>query len=275
MTGKQFRAGVRSFDAFMKREDVFSTHHNRTMKAKLKTVTLTGADDTIDPERLIAISGEYPNAGFEVEWGILIGSQSGHRFPSPGWIRNLVALARPKVKLSLHICGEHLRQIAAGKVLHIPDNILAPFQRCQLNWHAEPQGDISRNIFQAFQAMDHQQAWRPEVIFQLDGKNEQLACECASMFAPRMAGLCDLSHGAGVLPEAWPECTDLAAAYKVGYAGGLGPENLKEELPKIHAVAAGEYWIDMETKIFDGLQFSLPKCCQVLEIVQDFIAGNP
>ena len=45
---------------------------------KLQYVTMTGADESVDPKALIELSKEFPF----VEWGILIGSQSGMRFPS-------------------------------------------------------------------------------------------------------------------------------------------------------------------------------------------------
>lgn len=234
------------------------------MKSKLTTVTLTGADDTVDPARLMAVSAQYQQLGFAVEWGILIGSQSGHRFPSPEWIRTLLALADKGVNLSLHICGQHLKRITEGKSIDLLPK-MERFRRCQLNWHAEPQGDIAPFIRRAFIAMDA--AWAPEVIFQLDGKNEKLFSEC-SRGMPRTSALHDLSHGAGVLPSAWPQ-HNVFPDY-VGYAGGLGPDNLREQLPKIAEAAYGDFWIDMETKLFDGLQFSIAKCADVLDIVRGF-----
>jgi hypothetical protein len=171
------------------------------MNSKLTRVTLTGADDTVDPDELLEISEAYPN----VEWGILIGSQHGHRFPSQTWIISLmngVRELRNKPNLSLHICGAHLKRIAAGKPLDLPNGMLDIFQRCQLNWHGEPQGDIFDNIMNAFDAMP---SWSPEVIFQLDKANDDLAPEMSGRMI--MSGLFDLSHGAGVLPEEWPKRT--------------------------------------------------------------------
>lgn len=237
------------------------------MKANLTRVTFTGADDTVSPEALIDISKSWPH----VEWGILIGSQHGHRFPSENWITRLLLAAPQGMNLSLHICGKHLRDIAAGKGIALYPK-MTKIARCQLNWHAEKQGDIANSIYRAFKEMES--AWNPEVIFQLDGVNDTLACESASKFEKRIAGLFDLSHGAGVLPKEWPACTDLSAAYPVGYAGGLGPDNLREQLSLIHSVAAGDYWIDMETKLYNGLQFSLEKCVDVLKIVDEFKAKS-
>lgn len=236
--------------------------------SKLTRVTLTGADDTVDPVKLVALSAEWLNMGFELEWGILIGSQSGHRFPSYKWLRTLLEFARPKVKLSLHICGKPLRDIAAGKGMALLPK-MPSFQRCQLNWHGEDQGDISRAIYQSFKAM--QSAWTPEIIFQLDGQNDMLPIHFQTLWTRKIAGLFDLSHGTGKLPETWPEANLPGEWVPIGFAGGLGPNNLREELPKIDSAANGEYWIDMETKLFEGLQFSFYNCVEVLEIVRDFV----
>lgn len=222
--------------------------------------TLTGADDTIDPDDLIRISEAYPF----VEWGILIGSREGHRFPSTGWIKDLLA-RKAKINLSLHICGPHLLKITQG---HPPGTMFerGAFQRCQLNFHAEPQGDVAEQIADAFTAMLPQ--WSPKIIFQLDGKNHGLASRSLGR-GLACAGLHDLSHGAGILPDGWP--AGGSKIFHVGYAGGLGPENVAEQLPVIDAAAdPTPYWIDMETKLFTGLQFDLVKCQFVLARVEEF-----
>lgn len=234
------------------------------MKSNLTKVTFTGADDTIDPARLIALVASYLRDATQVEWGILIGSQSGHRFPSEQWIKSLLRMAGPKVNLSLHICGQHLKNIAAGKPLDVPFD-LAPFQRCQLNWHGDPMGNISNEIYRSFSRMES--SWTPQVIFQLDGQNNELMRACG---LKNVAGLVDHSHGRGISPSEWARLSNFSDDAPVGFAGGLGPENLREELPKIHAAAVGEYWIDMETRLFEGRLFSLPKCVEVVEIVNEF-----
>jgi len=53
-----------------------------------------------------------------------------------------------------------------------------------------------------------------------------------------------------------------------GYAGGLGPDNLKKELAKIHRLAGSRaYWVDMETKLrTDDDAFDLAAARRCLEI---------
>ena len=67
--------------------------------------------------------------------------------------------------------------------------------------------------------------------------------------AQRTKYLFDASGGRGLEPLEWPKHLQ---DWTCGYAGGLGPGNLRRELPRI-AAAAGPfpYWIDMESKLRD------------------------
>ena len=51
---------------------------------KLRTVTITGADDSVEPKEIAELTKGFPF----VEWGILLenGIYSGRRFPSRDWI---------------------------------------------------------------------------------------------------------------------------------------------------------------------------------------------
>lgn len=234
----------------------------------LQTVTLTGADESVTAIQLIELSQEFPF----VEWGILIGSGTCSRFPSVDWIRGLVEQCQdvtPQLNLSLHICGKFLREIAAGKstlLEHVGPH-LGYFRRCQLNWHAQRQGDIAENILGAFCGL---MPWEPEIIFQQDGVNGDLASGAIRRFL--CSGLFDCSHGAGVSPDEWPEAL---TTMRSGWAGGLGPDNIATELPRIAAKAhrVMPYWIDMEAKLrSDGdSQFDLAKCRSVLEQCVPFV----
>jgi hypothetical protein len=239
----------------------------------LTCVTMTGADDMTSPDRLVEIWEVYPF----VEWGILVGSSSGPRFPSVEWIKRLVE-ARERtgnlMRLSLHVCGRFLREIASGK--SSLDEFLGPqmaaFQRVQLNWHGERQASqVGENILGAFCRLDGF-GWDPQLIFQFDGVNDRLYEAAGRRFA--VAGLFDRSHGAGVLPGEWPQAS---TEIPCGWAGGLGPDNLAEEIPRISdkSFAAMQFWIDMETKVRtdDDTEFDLARVSTCLEIAEPFTAG--
>lgn len=239
----------------------------------LRFVTLTGADDSVrDPNLLAEFSREFEF----VEWGILIGSGTdrettgNHRFPSLGWIDWLaeVKARNPAINLSLHVCGDPLRQVIAGRPEFLIGlgEILKAFGRTQLNFHGETQAfGTDRRIADSFDELKAA-GWEPEIIFQFDGRNNGL-WKTAGARGHKCAGLYDRSHGAGVVPDEWPPATDELPE---GYAGGLGPENVVEELKRILRASDSDsnctLWIDMETKLFDEAgEFSLGICRQVVE----------
>src|SRR5207244_2692610 len=69
----------------------------------LTHLTLTGADDSVDPIELAKLSAAYPI----IEWGILIADALGGapRFPSSAWRNELYRVA-PHVRRAAHICRE-------------------------------------------------------------------------------------------------------------------------------------------------------------------------
>lgn len=238
----------------------------------LTRVTITGADDHTNPRDLCRLWERFPF----VEFGILVGSSAGERFPTQSWIRELIDARRllaPIMDLSLHVCGLHLKQIARGLsvslLTHYPREF-REFGRVQLNWHGEKQDDIvGERVLTAFQSL-----WvsgcDKSLIFQLDAVNDDLIFPAATEF--NCEGLFDRSHGAGLAPDAWPVVRE---DFDCGWAGGLGPDNLSGEILRIIEAADPErpFWIDMETKVRsdDGLRLDLDKVRRCLEIAEPFI----
>lgn len=244
----------------------------------LTRVTITGADDATHPHDLVAISQRFPF----VEWGILVGSSTGPRFPSMNWIGKLIWNANeytsPQPALSLHVCEKYLSEITKGYSSLYNDlgDDLFRFQRVQLNWHGKPQSpEVAVQILTAFSNLVHlcPISWSPTIIFQLDGVNNDLWRMVSDRFA--CAGLFDTSHGAGVLPGDWPlASTEIPC----GWAGGLGPENLESEIVKIdgRAIPAVDWWIDMETRVRTkcGQRLDIDRVTRCLEIAEPFVAGH-
>ena len=86
--------------------------------------------------------------------------------------------------------------------------------------------------------------------------------------------LFDTSSGAGRSPAEWPAAVEGRFC---GYAGGLGPENLKAELEYLDYFLPEDavVWVDMESNIRDNKQgrstFSIDKVLQCAEISAPFI----
>lgn len=248
----------------------------------LKTVTITGADDTVTIDHLMRLQEQFPF----VEWGILV-SQSyqgmlAPRFPSAQWIENIAYLGRiGRVRLSMHVCGQWVRDMLMGAST-MPYNYMHGFERVQLNFHAENTrchldglsaciryyGDYAPNATRQF-------------IFQLDGEGGNKHFFDLHQYwdggeTLDAVPLFDVSGGKGILPAIWPDAVHRVRGELMfhGYAGGLGPLNLADQLPKI-AEAAGDadYWIDMETHVRsdDDKTFDVDKVRAALEICAPWV----
>jgi hypothetical protein len=228
---------------------------------KIERVTITGADDGVDPASMLAISKKYP---FTVEWGILLSAshEGGPRFPSYDWTRGLKLM--PELHLSGHLCGEWVRALCRGDNMFATErpDIADLFQRVQLNFHGE------EHYFNKFLMTNCLQAWgRDEYIFQADGVNESIHTimyEMKDADVP-VAPLYDTSGGEGREPDDWPP----AYGSPVGYAGGLHPERILTQLDKIEQAARdATIWIDVETHVRTDDKLDLDKVRQFLDRVK-------
>ena len=230
-------------------------------------VTITGADDSIRPTELIELSERFPF----VEWGILLSksSEGRTRFPSLDWMHLLgdIKRANPNMGLSGHLCGKWVRDLCNGQNEFGLDrpSLVAMFDRLQLNFHAYQHKIRPAFIPALTELMDGRQ-----VIFQFDRVNDALLGEA---FKAGINGvpLFDTSGGIGRLPDEWPIAID---GMYCGYAGGLGPDNLSEQIEKIELASSGQdIWIDMETRVRsdDDSLFDMSKVEACLKIAEHYV----
>jgi hypothetical protein len=194
----------------------------------------------------------------------------------------------PKLQFSCHICGSWVRNIfsesRSEKALVqdewpwlLPRSHNGVFQRVQLNTHGVPgHKQPVREILEGIGV-------GRQIIFQFDGVNDSLFDAAANVGVNHLIGerldvapLYDVSGGAGIVPDKWPTPFEKHMRHPnviyFGYAGGLGPDNLNVELPRIEMAAQdSRVWIDMETKVRSNEDhlFDLDKCVAVLEYVRD------
>lgn len=284
----------------------------------LDRVTITGADDQTSPIELVELSEEFSF----VEWGVLLSEKwTGEpRYPSLNWIAGLKTRCDrwPETKLSLHVCGRYSRDILAGSFSFAP-SLLEGFDRVQINGPDVEPPDQGKPLWKLL--MDNRKSPAPgrQWIFQVREGNRNRAFEAIhSNNDPDFCWvdavpLFDASGGNGVLPIEWPRpffFDDQEDTGYHGYAGGLGPENLAEQLPRIKAAAddcwinmmrpaaggpdfhvlpgdpptddllaeiyrerrnPGNFWIDMESGVRTDNQFDLARVRRVLEIAAPFI----
>ena len=239
-------------------------------------VTLTGASDDVDVKELVDLSLEFPF----VEWGILYSHKlSGveQKYPSRQWIKkffdtvNMTGYSNP-MNVALHLCGNVIddyindtlftvnpsskNNINIVEFMH-PYFILENF-RLQLNFTLPHIGvdieDIEAVISGELFPIITQHKPANTILLEYGfPSNHQL--------------LFDTSGGRGITPTEWPE---QIPEKMCGYAGGIGPDNIKDVLSAISNIAVTPYWIDMEAKLRTNDKFDLDKCRYILNIVKEF-----
>ena len=225
-------------------------------------VTLTGADDFTEIGELFELSRQFDY----VEWGILWHAErhGSGRYPSLAWIDRIAGTFSryPNAHFALHICGgqalsDFLSDI--GTVTECARN----FGRIQLNLKAA-NVDLTALVSAVLR--------RPEqvVITQHNMSNPDLwkvLGNCANH-----AVLFDESGGNSISPVSWPA---PMPGKHCGYAGGLGPRNLRLELERIESAAQGQpFWIDMEGNLRSSDRFDLQLARSCLECVDQWRMAN-
>jgi hypothetical protein len=232
-------------------------------------VTITGADDSIVPKSLVDLSGKYAF----VEWGILVSRKHFgiYRFPGMDWLKELCKLwIRNDMKLSCHLCGEYVRDLAKGgkQAINELGYMWDMFERVQINFHTIPH-EFSPKLFDILMSYPEK-----EFIFQYDAVNDHIVEKAKDSGVDNCSILFDTSGGKGILPEAWPAPPEWI---NCGYAGGISPDNIKTQMILIEdTVGRTKTWIDMETHVRsdNDARFDLGKVEQCLKIADEFIPSE-
>lgn len=196
-----------------------------------------------------------------VEIGVLYSAKRAgkeHKYPDKDLI--IDATRRVEGNWALHVCGSWaFGELANGNL----KKLLEPFFRVQVN------GTYDRLLIQSICQNNPDKT----IITQHTQAN-------ASLAFPRVAEnhsvLVDDSGGKGISPAVWKApITDVP----VGFAGGLGPDNLKAELPRIleaaHSANVRDSWVDMEGRIRDARDCIDPdKCDAVVAVFEEFIQAH-
>jgi hypothetical protein len=213
------------------------------------SVTITGADDFVDPETLVRLGETYPF----VEWGILWSvSRSGTpRYPSRDWTMLLADLAQkhPCLRLSHHLCGHVAQDAMRGDC----SSTLNVFHRVQINGFC---------VTKANQLMPEQQT--PIILpVSSDFARERVRSFVLSNKTRPLQVLWDFSGGRGVpmsvLPS--PEFVTIPC----GFAGGIGPDNIHNVMRMLKDFPPT--WIDMESNVRTGNVLDFDKVQRVLDVV--------
>jgi hypothetical protein len=226
----------------------------------LSNCSLTGIDEATPLVELAVVSDMYPYA----EWGFLYSpARQGTpgRYPSVARIQRAFRELPPYVRVALHVCGSGTGQLLDGEpaICGLVEQVRARGGRVQLNFDLA-EGNVDLGRLRQFMLA------RPDLGFitQQNENNKPVIQALAGV--ANHAILFDSSSGRGISPQAWQSATESVLC---GYAGGLGPENLGRQLPRIYdAAGKAEFWIAMEARLRDEHdRFSMPLARKCLEIV--------
>jgi hypothetical protein len=218
-------------------------------------ITFTGADPSCAVDDLLALTAADPR----VELGLLYSETHAGtgRYPPAAWIRE-TAERLGFHRVALHVCGRAVKKMIYGEASDPELGSLWNFERVQMNGRFQ---DDDATWLRRFIGPD---SLAFKIITQFDG-NPGLHEFCRR---PSHQILFDASGGRGVERPEWPA---HLVDWTCGYAGGLGPDNLRAELPKIaDAAGSAPYWIDMESKLRDELdRFSIDKARLALAAIHE------
>lgn len=235
----------------------------------LRYVTITGADDNTDPQDLLALSRRFPF----VEWAFLRSAKPPRaRYPSMDWLKGMATVFaakpdQPTPNTALRLCGQLARDfVDASPSSPVPLELHdLECQRMQINGYV-PLGDRPLWGREGLPVL----AGQVEIILQCRFEDSLQAtrkdAEELQRHGDKASVLYDPSGGRGRSPTAWPQ---QLYGGSVGYAGGIGPENVVSVLEELGARES--FWIDMETRVRnDADQLDLQKVEAVLLACEPF-----
>lgn len=251
----------------------------------LQYCTFTGVDIYTDVDRLLRLSKKYPF----VEWGILYSDSRAateNKYGLLSWVENTVNLLRMNgAKVAVHLCGSAVKQFVFKRTNLIQLATIA--DRVQLNLPV----DANLTTFDLVRVAHYlKKITKVQLVLQANDANMR-HCQKLSRITNEKpyAFLFDSSGGRGISPGKWPSLGgddehELSRNNALlGFAGGLGVDNISTELKAILDRAHGKpFWIDMESKVrttddrfdLDAVEAVLEKVVAVLEERKASDPGN-
>ncbi len=186
--------------------------------------------------------------------------------------------------LAAHLCGSRVNDLLDGKDEFISTLYPLGFRRVQINATAVNGVDTSNlaNCVDTLVSIMKKYETGTTTLEFIIQKNDEtqplwegiLQKYDETTLPKNMTMLVDESKGTGVMASSWPVPPDN---YDIGYAGGIGPNNISTVIKDVMTVAGGRsIWIDMESSLrtidakSDGKDvFDLNKVFQCIDAVCD------
>jgi hypothetical protein len=223
----------------------------------LNLVSLTGADDNVNPQELRDLYLEHPF----LEWALLYvpHNEGAPRNPSLEWRHQY--WSGLKMPTAVHWCGDLAWEKLSSD--QWPKD-LALAHRWQLNINARKFTVTETEYhYLVSKSLDHVE----HVILQYHEFSQQAIEEWFARYPyshDRVHVLLDFSRGKGT-PMTSMQSPSWLEPHYVGFAGGLHPGNVYDIGQTIGSLRQTPYWIDMESGIRTDNMLDLTKCKDVLE----------
>ena len=219
----------------------------------IETITCSDMREHNEIDDIINLGTNYPMAEFAIQ---AHPTKFSANMPRYVWFDTLIHAARgTDVKLAMHVNSDWRTEICRGKIPYEikrmwdmkRDNGIPVIGRVQVNIN----GGKDSFRFYANKVADIIRAYpNTEFIFQYTPKQHERLHRLDATGA-KFSMLFDASGGRGISPQMWH--APVMPNHKMGYSGGLGPDNVIGALDKINMVVPAEYnmWIDAEGKLKD------------------------
>ena len=223
----------------------------------INKVTFTGIDNNTPIEELQKIQKIYPHT----EFGVLIASEPGkNKQPTDSYITNLKDKG---LKLSLHLCSEHAKNILTDGRLDIKYDF---FDRYQINFNFNHNEHNLNHYYKLINKFKNK-----KFILQTNFSNEIFIEKIINTTKTDNTNiLYDSSGGRGI------EIKQIKPPYKniyTGYSGGINPNNINDICKQITFHKNDDrIWIDIQSGARTNNEFDLEKVIKMLKIVNKHIS---
>lgn len=228
-------------------------------------LSFTGVDDKTSIDDLVKLTSQY---GKYIRFGVLyMPEKEGQpRYPSESFRRSLTD--EKSLTIDAHLCGQKIfRMILDEDTRASVIDDLKNYSRVQLNINAFTKYFSDDEVELIYDTLIENDI---KIIVQMNDGSKNAVEKLLnkySEFDQELYVLNDSSKGLGKSPDHWPKTISDKAWF--GFAGGLSPDNIKEQFPLIAEASNGNYfWVDMESGVRDeNNEFSLEKVNQVAEYI--------
>ena len=217
---------------------------------------------------MVALSKKYPL----LEWGIQVsGKKCSFGSSRLGWIYRLQGYLQEEnqnIDLALHVNADWVEDFCTGRLSPELNTLLrlrnvlgtSLFKRVQLNFKIGREKTPNKKLL-ILRMQEY--GFGRRFILSYNDENSEFIQSLYAEGVRHFDVLFDASHGEGISAAQWHEPAFTDKTILQGYAGGLSPENIAEEVKKIREVVPEDraFYIDAEGKLKgEDRHLSLERC---------------